>query len=94
MTDSVRPVAVRQRIAESLNRDIANLSDDEIEAALWWQIERVNGRLERYEQIRKIAVMRDDFPSEIRSINHFQKVKVDRNVVATRYQREIDAIYS
>ena len=50
--------------------------------------------IERYEQIRKVAVMSDDFPTEVRSINHFQKVKVDRDVVATRYQRDIEAIYS
>jgi long-chain acyl-CoA synthetase len=83
----------RDKIAVSLKREIANLSGDEIAAALWRQVERVNGRLERYEQIRKIAVIGDDFPSEVRSINHFQKFKVDRKVVAARYQREIDAIY-
>jgi long-chain acyl-CoA synthetase len=87
-------VPEREKIAESLKRDIANLSEDEIRTVLWLQIERVNGRLERYEQIRKVAVMLDDFPTEVRSINHFQKVKVDRDVVATRYQREIEAIYS
>jgi len=87
-------VPARQKIAESLKRDIANLSEDEIRTALWRQIERVNRRLERYEQIRKVAVMSDDFPTEVRSINHFQKVKVDRDVVATRYQRDIEAIYS
>jgi long-chain acyl-CoA synthetase len=87
-------VPERQKIAESLKGDIANLSDDEIQAALWRQIERVNGRLERYEQIRKFTVMSADFPSEVRSINHFQKVKINRDVVATLYQREIDAIYT
>ena len=86
-------VAARQRIAEALKRDIENLSDEIIEAALWSQIARVNGRLEVYEQIRKIAVLRDDFSSEVRSINQFQKVKVDRKMAAERYGQEIDAIY-
>jgi len=86
-------VAARQRIAEALKRDIENLSDEIIEAALWSQIARVNARLEVYEQIRKIAVLRDDFPPEVRSINHFQKVKVDRRMVAERFGYEIDAIY-
>lgn len=86
-------VASRQRVAEAMNRDIANLSDAEIESALWSQITRVNRRLEVYEQIRKIAVLRDDFPPEVRSINQFQKVKVDRKMVAARYEREIEAIY-
>ena len=83
-------VAARQRIAEALRCEIANLSDEEIESALWSQIARVNGRLEVYEQIKKIAVLRDDFPPEVRSINQFQKVKVDRKMVAARYGQEID----
>ena len=82
------------QIALALNRDPSTLSNFEIEAALWTQIARVNGRLECYEQIRKIAVMKNDFPPEVRSINVFQKIKVDRKVAAERYQREIDEIYS
>jgi len=81
------------RIALALNRDPSTLSNSEIEAALWAQIARVNDRLEGYEQIRKIAVMENDFPPEVRSINVFQKVKVDRKVAAERYQRDIDEIY-
>jgi hypothetical protein len=38
--------------------------------------------------------MAADFPTEVRSVNVFQKVKVERRAVAERYQREIDAIYS
>ena len=41
-----------------------------------------------------IAMMKNDFPPEVRSINVFQKIKVDRKVAAERYQREIDEIYS
>ncbi len=82
------------QIAHALNRAPSTLSNSEIEAALWVQIARVNGRLECYEQIRKIAMMKNDFPPEVRSINVFQKIKVDRKVAAERYQREIDEIYS
>jgi long-subunit acyl-CoA synthetase (AMP-forming) len=39
-------------------------------------------------------VMENDFPRELRSVNVFQKIKVDRKVVAERYQKEIDKIYS
>ena len=70
------------------------MSNAHIEAALWTQVERVNGRLEWYEQIRRIAVMKDDFPPEVRSINVFQKITIDRNVVAERYQKQIDEIYT
>jgi len=86
-------VAARPRIAEALRRDIANLTDAEIESALWSQIARVNGRLEVYQQIKKIVVLREDFPPEVRSINQFQKVKVNRKMVAVRYRQEIEAIY-
>jgi long-chain acyl-CoA synthetase len=84
----------RNQIAMTLNRDPLSLSDAEIETALWTPIARVNGRLEHHEQIRKFAVMKSDFPPEVRSLNVFQKIKVDRKVVAERYQKEIDEIYS
>jgi long-chain acyl-CoA synthetase len=83
----------RQKIAESLIRDIATLSEAEITAALSSQIERVNGRLEFYERIRRIAVVPSEFPAEVRSINHFHKVKVNREQVAAHYRQQIDAIY-
>ena len=83
----------RQKIAVSLNRDRATLSEAEIIAALSTQIERVNGRLESYERIRQIAVVPSEFPAEVRSINHFHKVKVNRDQVASRYRQQIDAIY-
>ena len=82
-----------QKIAESLSRDIATLSETEITAALSSQIERVNGRLESYEWIRRIAVVPSEFPADVRSINHFHKVKVNREQVAARYRLQIDAIY-
>jgi long-chain acyl-CoA synthetase len=84
----------RQRIAAALGRDEGSLSEDDALAALWTQIERVNGRLEHYEQIRRIAVIKNDFSEEVRSVNVFQKVKIDRQAAATRYAKEIDAIYA
>ena len=35
-----------------------------------------------------------DFPTEVRSVNVFQKIKIDRQLVAERYRRQIDEIYS
>ncbi|HEY7221685.1 MAG TPA: AMP-binding protein [Candidatus Binatia bacterium] len=87
-------VADRQRIAEFLGRAEAALTDIEVRAALSTRIARVNERLEHYEQIRKFAILRNDFSVEVRNINIFQKVKVDRSAVATRYQTEIDEIYA
>ena len=84
----------RQRIAAALGRDEGSLSEDDALAALWTQIERVNGRLEHYEQIRRIVVIKNDFSEEVRSVNVFQKVKIDRHAAAADYAKEIDAIYA
>jgi len=46
------------------------------------------------ERICKIAVMQTDFPPEVRSVNAFQKIKVDREAVVRHYQQEIEKIYS
>jgi long-subunit acyl-CoA synthetase (AMP-forming) len=90
----LRQTTPSERSAAACHRDAASLPPEQIRAALWTQIERVNGRLEHYEWIRELAVIDSDFPVNVRSINHFQKIKVARSVVAARYQREIDAIYS
>jgi long-chain acyl-CoA synthetase len=82
------------QISASLNRAVTNLMAEEIKAALWTQTERVNGRLEHYERIREIAVLQGDFSAAVRSINVFQKVKVDRKAVAERYRETIEAIYA
>jgi long-chain acyl-CoA synthetase len=87
-------VPSRRKIADALHREIVDLTASEIEAALWTQIGRVNVRLEEYEQIRKFVVMSEPFPEIVRSINQFQKVKVDRKAVAERYQMEIESIYA
>jgi len=87
-------VPERQRIADALGLSALAMTDTDVRSALWTQIERVNRRLEHYEQIRKFVVMNEDFSSEVRSVNVFQKIKVDRKAVAERYRKEIDEIYS
>jgi long-chain acyl-CoA synthetase len=84
----------RDKIAAAFGCDRAALSAAQISRALWTRIEHVNRRLESCEQIRRIAVMENDFPIEARSMNAFQKIKVDRAVVAARYEAEIAAIYA
>ncbi len=87
-------VPERRKIAVALAKQESSLPNDEIVAALWPEIERINRRLEYYEQIREIAVIQDDFPVEVRSVNVFGKVKVDRAAAAERYAKEIQAIYA
>lgn len=49
--------------------------------------------LEDYEKIRKIGVLRSDFPDTVRSVTAFQKIKVDRKAAEELYREEIDRIY-
>ncbi len=84
----------RSAIAAALRSDDGVLADSEIEAALRPQIDAINERLEHYEKIRKIALMPADFPAVVRSVNVFQKIKIDRQLVAELYRSQIDAIYS
>ena len=84
----------RYKIAAALERAAADLSAAELKRAVWSQIERLNGRLESYERIRKIALIENDFPTEARSVNPLQKIKIDRAAIAERYRKEIADIYA
>lgn len=82
------------RIAAALDRMETALSDREVEAALGQRVELINTQLDRYERIRKFAVISNDFPEELRSITTLQKTKIDRQAVEDKYRVEIEAIYS
>ena len=86
-------VADRPKIGEQLGIEASSLTNEQIEKAIWTQIEHVNARLEHYEKICKFALIETDFPLEVRSINIFQKVKVDRQAAVMRYRSKIDEIY-
>jgi long-chain acyl-CoA synthetase len=87
-------VPERRRIAAALGRIETTLSDSEVEAALSQRIELINTQLDDYERIRKLAVIPNDFPAELRSMIALQKIKIDRQAVEDRYRAEIEAIYS
>jgi long-chain acyl-CoA synthetase len=78
------------RIAAELEN---NPSPEKIREIVWARVERVNQRLEEYEQIRKIVLLQDDFPERVRGVTAFQKTKVDRRAVEELYQKEIRQIY-
>ncbi len=84
----------RRAIAAALGKDEATLTENEIESSLRCRIELVNERLEHYEKIRKFALMPADFPAEVRRANVFQKIKIDRKLVAERYRPLIEEIYA
>jgi long-chain acyl-CoA synthetase len=87
-------VPERRHIAAALGRIESTLSDSEVEAALSQRIELINTQLDDYERIRKLAVIPNDFPAELRSIIGLHKIKIDRQAVEDRYRAEIEAIYS
>jgi len=86
-------VADRPKISEQLDIEASSLTGEQVEKSIWTQIEHVNARLEHYEKICKFALIENNFPPEVRTINVFQKVKVDRQAVAIRYRETIDKIY-
>jgi long-chain acyl-CoA synthetase len=84
----------KKRIASELKKEELALSEEEIEAVIRSRAEQINLRLEAVEKIRKIVVMTEDFPAGVRSVTAFQKIKIDRQAVEARYQKEIVHIYS
>lgn len=83
----------RRGIAAAVTKEGA-LSEGDVMTALWLAVDRVNRRLEHYEQVRKIVLLEEDFPLEVRSVTVFAKVKVDRPAAAQRYARQIAALYA
>jgi long-chain acyl-CoA synthetase len=86
-------VPERKKIAAELKKREASLTEREIDAFIQSRVEQINLRLETVERIRRIAVMAEDFPDDVRSVSAFQKIKVDRIAVQARYQEQIGAIY-
>ena len=86
-------VPERKKIAAELTKQESQLTDDDTSAALYARLEQINSRLEEVEKVRKLVVMQDEFPAEVRSVTVFQKSKIDRKAVEERYQKEIESIY-
>jgi long-chain acyl-CoA synthetase len=87
-------VANRKAIAAQLKKAETELTEGEIEGAVQSSIDQINAKLEEVEKIRRIVVMKTEFPVTVRSITAFQKVKVERTMVEKLYQKEIRDIYS
>jgi long-chain acyl-CoA synthetase len=84
----------RKKIGEAIKRKDSELTDAEVKAALESRVEQINERLEHYERVRKFIVLKEDFPPQVRSLNVFQKVKIDRKAVEERYRKEIAELYA
>jgi long-chain acyl-CoA synthetase len=84
----------REQIAAELRKTESSLNETEIEELIRPRIETINGSLEEYERIRKLAILPADFSSAVRSVTAFQKIKVDRQAFEENYRAIIDAIYA
>jgi long-chain acyl-CoA synthetase len=78
------------RIAAELEKDS---SPEKFHEIIWARVERINQRLEEYEQIRKVVLLPSNFSDRVRSVTAFQKIKVDRAAVEELYKKEIRQIY-
>ena len=87
-------VADRKTIAARSEKKETELADGDVEAVMQSRIDQINARLEEVEKIRKIIVMRHGFPTEVRSVTVFQKIKIDRSAVEKLYEKEIKSIYT
>jgi long-chain acyl-CoA synthetase len=86
-------VPERKKIAAESTKQESQLTDDDISTALYARLEQINSRLEEVERVRRLVVMQDEFPAEVRNVTVFQKIKIDRKAVEERYQKEIESIY-
>ena len=87
-------VPEKQKIAAQLKKVESALTDGEIAAMLQAGIDQINLSLEQVEKIRRFVVMQNDFPTEVRSVTVFDKIKIDRQAVEERYHKEIQNIYA
>ena len=83
----------RKRVAAELGKDEAALTDKEIESVIQPRVDKINGRVEDIEKIRKFALMREEFPPAVRSLNLIHKLKIERSIVEKLYEKEIKNIY-
>ena len=67
-------------------------TDEKVRDAIWKDIEQVNQRFARIEQIKRFAILPRDLSQEEGELTPTLKVK--RKVVYDRYAGEIDALYA
>ncbi len=83
----------KSKIAAALGKSETALTDAEIKHRIHGRVAKINAGLEEMAKIRKMAVLKNDFPAEVRGLTAIQKVKIDRKGVESEYRKEIGAIY-
>lgn len=67
-------------------------TNDEMRAIIQSHLDQVNEKFARVEQVKKFELLPQDLSQETGELTPTLKVK--RNVVADKYEREIDALYA
>ena len=82
-----------QKLAEEKGWDAATLHEnDEVRASIQAHLDQVNQKFARVEQVKKFAILPQDLSQEGGELTPTMKIK--RNVVADKYEGEIEALYS
>jgi long-chain acyl-CoA synthetase len=71
---------------------VALASSEEVRKAIDDHVAKINSKFARVEQVKKIEILPHDLSQEAGELTPTMKVK--RNVVTEKYQREIEALYS
>ncbi len=87
--DTVGAWAKQQGIAFTDAADLA--TKPEVEKLIWGEVQKVNGRLATYEQIKKIAILPRDFTIESGELT--PKMSIKRKVVEQRNAELIEGLY-
>src|SRR5688572_2475251 len=82
-----------QKLAEEKGWDIATLHEhDEVRASIQAHLDQINQKFARVEQVKKFAILPQDLSQEGGELTPTMKIK--RNVVADKYEGEIEALYA
>ena len=76
-----------------LGSDLAAVaSNDDVHASVMAQVDKINEKFARVEQVKKIKILPADLSQEGGELTPTMKVK--RNIVAEKYEAEIESLYS
>jgi long-chain acyl-CoA synthetase len=82
-----------QKLASEKGLDAATLHEnDEVRASIQAHLDQINQKFARVEQVKKFAVLPQDLSQEGGELTPTMKIK--RNVVADKYEQEIEALYA
>jgi long-chain acyl-CoA synthetase len=81
------------KLADEKCVDVATLHENaEVRASIQAHLDQINQKFARVEQVKKFAILPQDLSQEGGELTPTMKIK--RNVVAEKYEQEIEALYA